>query len=134
MIDDLVDFFAVDRIRQGDTHVAVAKGFSQGGFWGVPVEVVCRTAIWTGDPQFEFALFFFGSQRGKHVDTRVAAKQVEFAVDKFEQDNLGILDDGKFDAVCIGQLIARCVNFPVVGVAFIDDALTANPFDGDPGG
>ena len=35
VIDDLVDFFAVDRIRQGYAYVAVAKGFSQGGFWGV---------------------------------------------------------------------------------------------------
>ena len=61
VIDDLVDFFAVDRIRQGDTHVAVAKGFSQGGFWGVPVEVIGWTAVWSGDPQFEFALFFFGA-------------------------------------------------------------------------
>ena len=119
MIDDLVDFFAVDRIRQGYAHVAVAKGFSQGGFWGVPIEVVCRTAVWTGDPQFEFALFFFGAQGGKHVDTRVSPKQVEFAVDKFEQDNLGVLDDGKFDAVGIRQLIAGCVDFPVVGLSLI---------------
>ena len=132
MIHDLIDLLAVDRVRQGNAHIPVAKGFAQRGFGRIPVEIVRRPSVWPGDSQFELALCFFGAQGGKHVDAGIPPKQVEFAIDKFEQNNLRVLNDRKFEAVHIRQLIARGIHLPIIRIALINNALPANPFHGHP--
>ena len=96
--------------------------------------MVGRTSVGSGESEIEFSGFLFYFEGREHVDARITPDQVEFAVDEFQENDLGVLDDVEDDAVGIRELIARCVYFPVVGVALIDDALSPNPFDGDPGG
>ena len=57
----------------------------------------------------------------------ISPEQVDLTVDEFEEDNLGILDDGEDDTVGIGELIALCVDLPIIGIPLVDNALAPIP-------
>ena len=71
MEDYFVNFFAVYSVRERDADVFVAKSFSQGGVGRVPVEVVSRTSVGSGDSEIEFPVFLFYFEGGEHVDARI---------------------------------------------------------------
>jgi len=116
--DNLVDLFPVDGMGHGNSDVFGPERLAQGGLWTIPVQVIGGATIRASDSKLEFAPGFFGFQDREHVDPGVAAKKIDFAVCKLEQNDLSILDDAEHEAVGVRELVACGIDFVHPGGAF----------------
>ena len=121
--DRIDDLLAIDGVGERDAEVLVLEDLIQDLIRGVQVEVehqrVCGVANLI--EEVIVALLHIVEVDGLVLQrVGVVVHKLDFAVERAQQEQFGILQELPLDAVDVGQLVTCRIHLPVVGVAFGD--------------
>ena len=97
--------------------------------WSIPIDIKHRRWSRRCKLKFESTVFLCILQHGVHIHLSITPKKINLVIHKFEQNYPGIRNNIKHKLVSIWQLIASRINFEIIGIALIHNALAPNPLN-----